>query len=1442
MRRRPWRWIRRGLLVLGALLASAVIAALVVVHTDWGRDLIRRKVVAALQESFPGCIKIGRIDGSVLANLDVHDLVLCDASGREAVTVKHVRVNVGLLALLRGEIDLQTLDADGVKVLAIARKGQPLNLATIHKASPGPSTWDLALPRVRVRDLDVTVDRDGQVDHLDDLGIDASAYIPADGPLEAQVSLTGRARERDAALALDAEAWSDDGGVVVPDAHLALGDATIDVDAASYRKATPEAAGAIHGAVAVRAPAGVLPQVAPELGVSAAIDLWAAAALAVRPDRPGLGVVDGDVIFHGKGAAADLVLDRIDATVAVAGGVARLVATAAGDGGTEALARARATLAGGVLDLRDVHVDATVPSLAAASHQTLGVDGAVKVAVDGSARVGGEQTSLTVRAQARATRLRKDALRVGLATIDVSASGEPRKIAGEVKVAVTDARNGPQLLPDATLTVRGGVSGPLDIDLDARSRTWKANGRIGAHVQLAPPGDERLLATIDLGDYHLDLPRGKVNGRGGRVTLERDATIVHDVHMRVAGASLAVDATAGRGKRAGQLDAKIDLTELDLSRLRGVPGLPPALGGTVALKTDLHRRGHAIRGEVDGRVRGLVAHAGAIPVDLDVTAAVAPHSLRLGVSGQGRELGSFSAIANVAAPARIDDVAAWTRLDRAAVRELKVRARALDLARLSQLTGTPPSAEGMLDADVALDPQQGSFDLHGRGLVMAGAPAPLDVDVAVDLADPTLAKVTAHGALRDLGEATVTTAVALPPLPFDPAAWRRTDLRALHAIDLTIHRIDLDESRAERLGLHGIQGRVAGTVHVEPGLGPITAHLAANDLIAGPLVRPALVTLDTDVQQAGSKAVLCIALDGQKVLEGQVTLPYGLARLLAHDVNVAAVPLTGTLTVGETPIAVVTRAIGQDPRLGGTVHGTIDVGGTVAAPEGSVALEIDDLGARVRRPGAPGAPVRQPRSLVRQLVIDATYKGGAVHGEVQGHAADGGQLAVVADLDPASLASAHASVKANHFQLGPVTRLAPKALLGVRGVLDADLQVTGVDPGRARAEGTLRITGAQAPIADSVGALRDGTVDLTVRGGDLRATIKGDIESGHVDATATAQLTGLLPDDAKLDATVRGLQLITTSAPRIDGAVHAEVVRDADIWRGVVRIHDTSVDVPKKEGRQLLPASLPADMVFTSNLNTSDVTPRTSATALSGWIGVRPTRPFVDLQVVVSPVTVVAEQLRGEVGGRMHLQIGGDGASLEGRVGVIRGKVLLFDRRYIVRRADLAFDGGIDPLLDIQLEYDFPQLTMRVNLRGRLSKPELTLSSDPNTYDEGQLLAILVGGSPGSPNDQSNRSVTDVATSAAAELVGSYFVHKLPVRLDVVNYESVTADASSALVVGRWITSETLLLLRTRIDPRPDENNNEAEIETWLTGKLMFQGSGGDRGVLGADLLWNKRW
>ena len=1454
--RRAWRWSWRVGVSLLALIVAAAGVLLLVLHTDWGRERLRRRAVAALHETFPGCVRIGKLEGSVLGDLVLRDVELCDASGRTAITVERLGVNLGVLALLRHEIEVESLTADGVRVAAVLRAGRPANLATVVKLSEEPSTWDIALRDLRVRDLDVTIDRDGMIEHLDDLTIDATADVGAVDGIAAQVVLAGTARERAARFTLDAEALIGDGGVIVPWARITAGQAVVETGTLVYRApATESGSGLIRAGLVARFPDGELARLTPELHLPpSALDAWAVADLTTRPDAPGLRAVSGTIAVGGRGKVADFVLDQLGAGVRVEGGVATVDARARGPGQTVVTAGGEVTIDAEATLIRNARLQASVASIKAATMGKLDADGALEIALDGSARLGA-RTTLTVNADVVGRGLRSGELRAGDVTLHVAASGEPRALIGEAKVETHRVLMGKDLMPDVSVRVRGGVSGPLAIDLDARDQRWAARGRIAADVALGPPGDGPLLATITLGAYRFDLPRASIEGTGGRITVEDERTIVSGVRMHGAGAILAIDGVAGRGRRAGQVDGTVDLTRFDLARLRDVPGLPRKLAGAVAVHAKLRQRGTMVTGKVDATADGLVIRDGASPIDLKVGAEIAPRRVKLGLNVSGHALGSLAAIADVVPPRQLTDVAAWKRLNRSAINVLDVRARDLDLARLSEAAGTDPSVEGTLDAVVGIDAHRGIVEIRGHGLVVAGAPAPLDLDL--DLTDPHAVKVAANGTLRELGTFTLTTSLGLPARPFDPAAWSTTDLRSLQGIDLVVHEIDLDASRARRLGIEGVTGKIAATIHAAPGLGAVEIHVAGRDVIAGPLLNPIAIGVDTTIDRAGTRAKLQISLDSAAVITGDVDVPVGLDRVLAGGLDLETLPINAKLSIADAPVASFTRALGQDGNLGGQVHGDIELTGTVAVPTAKVALVVNDLGGRVDRRGTSKGPTARAsmptggprddvagegRAVIRELTIAATYRDGAVHGDIRGHANDGGQLAIVADIDPAAPRAARASLTATKFQLAPLARLAPTLLLGIRGVLDADLQLTGIDPSKGRISGVARISGGQAPLANAIGNLRDATAELSFHGSDLKLTMSGAVESGRIEATGTAKLVGLLPDSAVLDITANNIDIIAAAAPHVHGSVHVEVVRDADRWRATAHVHHAAITVPEKAGRVLHPASLPTDIVFVSDLRPGLKVPPTRATMLGSWLGVTPTRPVIDVTVQISPVAVVSEQLRGDLGGRLHLAIGTDGASIDGRVGVIRGNVSLFERRYGVRRADLVFDGSLDPLMDVQLEYEFPTLTMKINLGGRLSKPELHLSSDPNTYAEGQLLAIMLGGPPGTPGNENSQFVTGVAAAAASQLVGGFVAKQLPIRVDVINYEPVTSDSSGAFVVGRWLTKTTLLLLRTRIDPRPDENLNEAEIERWLNARLLLETVAGDRGVLGADLLWNKRW
>jgi translocation and assembly module TamB len=180
---------------------------------------------------------------------------------------------------------------------------------------------------------------------------------------------------------------------------------------------------------------------------------------------------------------------------------------------------------------------------------------------------------------------------------------------------------------------------------------------------------------------------------------------------------------------------------------------------------------------------------------------------------------------------------------------------------------------------------------------------------------------------------------------------------------------------------------------------------------------------------------------------------------------------------------------------------------------------------------------------------------------------------------------------------------------------------------------------------------------------------------------------------------------------------------------------------------------------------------------------------------------------------------------------------------YRIERASVRFDGPIDPVLDVKLIKDLPQLTMFVEVRGRASKPDLHLTSRPATYTEGQLLTFLIGGSPGAdPGSEVRDAASGVASALVSQKVGGYIEDYLPVQVDVLRYEAATASSGAAFTVGKWVTRRLFVAFRRRLEARTDQNAGEAELEYWLAPDILIEATTGDRGHHDADLLWLKRW
>ena len=1486
--RRVLRWIRRVVVGAVAFAVLAIAVVLIALHTDWGREQVRKRAEAALAESFPGGARIGRVEGSVLGALVLRDIVLRDAEQQPTITIDRLTLDVGYRALLRGELALESLALDGVTVrVRMPAGGGAPNVATLYRPNPEPSTWDVAVRKLVVRGATIELDRgDGTIEHLDGVELTAALSMRAVGTLAARGELRATWRERAAPLVASAEVAVDAAGVVqVARADAALADVALVVR--DLRIAGPDVAGTLE----VRAPEGALARlaamptlpspmtavtvtaapgtdgaIAVRLGgsvagagldgtlavyaqakeprVAGSIDVTKLDLAAMLPTLPpsglsvklavdaaydatarGLAAVQGHVELTGGGTVAAVALADLRARAEIADGQATLSLTGSGPGGTVLDARARVTTTAEGYQLEDGTLTAAIASLATATDGRSPVDGAVDLKVNANGALAGDHASLAIAGTVEARRIRGPGqVRVGLVTARFAVTGAPAAPRGEVDVVATRVAVGTQRVSRVHAQAQGGLDGPIAVEVDASDRARGLTGAVAAAV--TRPTARDATTFVALGSYRLGTRLATLSGRGGSVTIDETRVAVRRIQLRGGGGTIALDGELGRGARASDRSGTVAVTGVDLATLRGVPGVPPAARGTVDVRGRFTQRGAALTGALtlDGRGLALAPGAGTVEVSLAVDAG--PRALTVTLDGRGASVGAVAVALAVTPPRRLDDLAAWQRLDRGAVQTLTVESERLDLAAVAALAGVRSPVAGSLTISTA-----DGLVIVGRGLTGPNAPAPLDLDVTITAPPNAPLALRARASLGALGAADVTARLRLPPRPLSPASWRALGPAAIDGATLSVPDVTIDHALARALGLGAVRGRVAISATATAGLRGLDVRVDGRELVMAPGAAPATAVATVHADDGGVDLGVEVGLAGAPMLSVAARSPTPLPRLLAVRAPLASLPMTGTVTIVEREVAALAQALGQPTRITGRVRGEATLSGTIGAPIATAALVVSDLGVRERGRGG-----------IRQLDVALDYRGGVARAEVRGRQDDGGSLDLVAEYELGRGTAPKGTVRARSFQIAPIARLVPTTLLGVRGVLDADLQLRGGTPRDALITGVVRVTGAQAPLSDVIGNLRDGALTVTFSPGAAKVELAGNVESGRLDARASAVLDGVVPRTATVDVGVRELTLITSKAPRLAGDLHVDLDLRGAQWVATARVRDGVVNVPAKGGRVLHPAGAPPDLVFTDDTSVDARIPVTRATLLRTWLGTRPTVPLLALSLTIEPVSVVSPQLRGEVSGKLDLSIGVDGAAVDGRIAVDSGTVVVLERRYSIRRAELVFDGSIDPLLGIELEYQFPDLALRVGIDGRLSQPRLVLTSTPGTYTEGQLLAMLLGGSPTTPGGETFDAAAGVVSSVASAAIGGVVQDALPFRLDVLYYEPATATSGGAVVGGRWVTSKLLVLGRRRVDPAADQNASEAELRYWLARRVLLEAIGGDRGAFGLNLVWNRRW
>lgn len=1119
MMRKVLRWVWR---ILGGAIAFVVLLvaiAIGAIHTEWGRQRMKKEIEAQLQAEFPGST-VGSLQGTPFGTLIASGITIAGKDGRPFITIAELTVDASLKPLANRVVRVQTVSADGVLIDLTAqpdpKPSTPTTTATT-KGEAKPSSWDIELPDITVHHATIIGDKGERVEAIEL----AAGVVLHDGALDASIAATAKWRGQPASASATLRYAED---LRIPMAHVALGDA--EITATAVRVSDPLA---IDGVLAVRAPAKLVAQVADFdlTGDARAVVISRGGALAID------AALTGPYASHLRGTGhVDLAKLTGGAVLAVESVYGRAVVTVAGD---EHRVRGLVAADGAYDDEGNVMSGRTLATL--------------DVTRQGDVV---ELANALVSAHGKSTMY-------GTGSVAATAQGQLSPV---VSVAATGTADG-SVSYDVTRVSRaharfdakdlGGVpvvTATVDADDIAYDTVKVPSAQLSASATL----DDTI--TVELGEHRVKTADGKQwTGRGGTVIVDDKLIDVRNVSTSTTSGTSSSTATASAkiARLTDDIDANVKVKNVAIAMF------DPKLRGTANADAKVAIHDGRYSGKVSLDAHG-VKHPDYPALDGNATVVLAGRRVQLDGSATS-SAGTATIAVDLTGPRDITDPAAWQKLQRSALREARVR--------VDNLRGEPVGASGTLNGELTFTATEARGKLTAHGIVTSAG----DVDSTLEVStgpDDTI-DLAMTGTLQGVKPIALTANVGLPSALFSPDAWIALGYGALRSAEIRADNVTFDRTLLARFGVEqDVSGK--GTVVATIGPAAKTATLALDlvDVRTPKLRVPVAMHVGASLDGKGVTSDVHVQI-AKLGVDLTASAPITLATIL--DGDPLAQPLTAKVTVPKLAARDALALAERRDVTAGDVGGTIDIGGKVGDPTFHAAFAAHDLTL------TPSVASKTPPKL-EKLEIDARWA--ANHGELDliGTEAGGHLLKIAARGTPGELSSVFASIEAASFDIAPVVAFAPGAFGAARGTLDAALTIKGLDPQTGDVRGMLHISEGRLPLAPTIGTLRKADVNLTIVKQDVKATMSGRIGAGSVTGNLTSKLRGGLPSVADFSLELRKLSPIGALQPVIDGDVtgHFDVV--GEIVKGKIAFKNGKVFVPPETGNDLLGAGTPGDMIF----------------------------------------------------------------------------------------------------------------------------------------------------------------------------------------------------------------------------------------------------------------------
>jgi translocation and assembly module TamB len=323
----------------------------------------------------------------------------------------------------------------------------------------------------------------------------------------------------------------------------------------------------------------------------------------------------------------------------------------------------------------------------------------------------------------------------------------------------------------------------------------------------------------------------------------------------------------------------------------------------------------------------------------------------------------------------------------------------------------------------------------------------------------------------------------------------------------------------------------------------------------------------------------------------------------------------------------------------------------------------------------------------------------------------------------------------------------------------------------------------------------------------------------------------------KADASGDLLATGTLDAPQIRGAVTVKGTfrpNLAALRRRGGASQDPTIQIVRSE----------KDLATGKSVTTNTVAPETSKPSTDSESGLYQ-RLTIDVNATISrPTWIYLDQGSIDTTGqvtlrkRPHQEL-----TISGTIEGTHGSYEFQGRRFQIDTAQLVFTGGnqIDPSLNIIGVYKTGQYEVDLVIGGYMTKPTLTLKSDP-VLDQGDILSVLLFGKPANDLSQGQKmTLQNQALQATANFISSDLRQSVARKLglDTLQFGATEGLSGGQVEAGKYVTSDIFVSTSQQFGT---ESKQEYSIDYDLAPNWQIKSSTTPQGNSGIDLFWRKQY